>query len=102
MRVDTQDGPALGLMSVSTVRVGDRDLYILGGERLGKEFLNSLVLAAGGGPLLYLDLQPNFDATNLVDTAGPVMDGDRFGPFIEQEKQNSVPPTVRHSGGEER
>jgi two-component system, NtrC family, nitrogen regulation sensor histidine kinase NtrY len=97
MRVDTQDGPALGLMSVSTVRVGDRDLYILGGERLGKEFLNSLVLPAGMRALLYLDLQPNFDATNLVDTAGPVMDGDRLGPFIEQEKQNSVPQTFRIS-----
>ena len=97
MRVDTQDGPALGLMSVSTVRVGDRDLYILGGERLGKEFLNSLVLPAGMRSLLYLDLQPNFDATNLVDTAGPVMDGDRLGPFIEQEKQNSVPQTFRIS-----
>jgi len=37
MKVDTQDGPALGLMAVSTVRVGDRDLFILGGERLGKD-----------------------------------------------------------------
>jgi two-component system nitrogen regulation sensor histidine kinase NtrY len=97
MRVDTQDGPALGLMSVSTVRVGDRDLYILGGERLGKDFLNSLVLPAGMRALLYLDLQPNFDATNLVDTAGPVMDGDRLGPFIEQERQNPVPQTFRIS-----
>jgi two-component system, NtrC family, nitrogen regulation sensor histidine kinase NtrY len=46
-KVDTQEGPALGLMAVSTVRVGDRDLYILGGQRLGKDFLNSLVLPAG-------------------------------------------------------
>src|SRR6202034_4562929 len=76
MRVDTQDGPALGLMSVSIVRVGDRDLYILGGERLGKEFLNSLVLPAGMRALLYLDLQPNFDATNLVDTAARTEEGE--------------------------
>jgi two-component system nitrogen regulation sensor histidine kinase NtrY len=97
MKVDTQDGPALGLMSVSAVRVGDRDLYILGGERLGKDFLNSLVLPAGMRSLLYLDLQPDFDATDLVDTAGPVVDGDRLGPFIEQEKQNPVPQTFRIS-----
>ena len=31
LKVDTQDGPALGLMAVSSVRVGDRDLFIMGG-----------------------------------------------------------------------
>jgi two-component system, NtrC family, nitrogen regulation sensor histidine kinase NtrY len=97
MKVDTQDGPALGLMSVSAMRVGDRDLYILGGERLGKEFLNSLALPAGMRALLYLDLQPGFDATNLVDTAGPVRDGDRLSPFIEQERQNPAPQIFRIS-----
>jgi signal transduction histidine kinase len=96
-KVDTQDGPALGLMAVSTVRVGDRDLYILGGERLGKEFLNSLVLPAGMRALLYLDLQPSFDSTNLVDTSGPVSDGERFGSFIEQERQQPVEQTFRIS-----
>ena len=87
-RVDTQEGPALGLMAVSRVRVGDRDLYILGGERLGKEFLNSLVLPAGMRALLYLDLQPNFDATDFVDASGLVSDGERFAPFIDQERQH--------------
>jgi two-component system, NtrC family, nitrogen regulation sensor histidine kinase NtrY len=96
-KVETQDGPALGMMSISTVRVGDRDLYILGGERLGKEFLNSLVLPPGMRALLYLDLGPNFDATNLVDTAGPVSDGERLGSFIEQERQNPVPQTFKIS-----
>jgi signal transduction histidine kinase len=96
-KVDTQDGPALGMMSVSTVRVGDRDLYILGGERLGKDFLNSLVLPDGMRALLYLDLAPNFDSANLVDTSGPVADGDRLGSFIEQERQNPVPQTFKIS-----
>ena len=36
MKADTQEGPALALMSVSRVRVGDKDLYIVGGERLGR------------------------------------------------------------------
>jgi two-component system nitrogen regulation sensor histidine kinase NtrY len=96
-KVETQDGPALGMMSVSTVRVGDRELYILGGERLGKEFLNSLVLPSGMRALLYLDLAPNFDATNLVDTAGTVADGERLAAFIEQEQQNPVPQTFKIS-----
>jgi two-component system, NtrC family, nitrogen regulation sensor histidine kinase NtrY len=87
MKVDTQDGPALGLMAVSTVRVGDRDLFIVGGERLGKDFLNSLVLPAGMRALLYLNLDPNFQPTNLVDASGPVVDGERLASFIEQERQ---------------
>jgi hypothetical protein len=40
-KIDTQDGPALALLAVSTVRVGVKNLYIVGGERLGKEFLAS-------------------------------------------------------------
>jgi len=96
-RVDTQEGPALGLMAVSRVRVGDRDLYILGGERLGKEFLNSLVLPAGMRALLYLDLQPNFDATDFVDASGLVSDGERLASFIEQERQHPEERTFRIS-----
>jgi len=85
--VDTQDGPALGLMSVSTVRVGDSNLYILGGERLGKDFLASLVLPAGMRALLYMNLDPSFQASNLIDDSGPVNLGERFAPFIAQEQQ---------------
>jgi two-component system, NtrC family, nitrogen regulation sensor histidine kinase NtrY len=87
MKVDTQDGPALGLMAVSTVRVGDRDLFILGGQRLGKEFLNSLVLPPGMRALLYLDLDQDFQATNLVDASGPVVDGERLASFVMQQRQ---------------
>src|SRR5271154_2049165 len=97
MKVDTQDGPALGLMAVSTVRVGDRDLFIVGGERLGKDFLNSLVLPAGMRALLYMDLDPNFQSTNLVDASGPVVDGDRLASFIQQERQQPEERTFKVS-----
>jgi signal transduction histidine kinase len=88
MKVDTQDGPALGLMAVSTVRVGDRDLFIVGGQRLGKDFLNSLVLPDGMRALLYLDLDPDFQPTNLVDASGPVVDSERLASFIARERQD--------------
>ena len=86
-KVDTQDGPAVGLMAVSTVRVGDKNLYVVGGERLGKDFLASLVLPAGMRALLYLNLDPSFDAANIVDQSGPVAQGERFAPFIERERR---------------
>ena len=37
MKVDTPAGPELGIMAVSTVRVGDKNLYIVGGQQLGQE-----------------------------------------------------------------
>ncbi|MGC2737657.1 MAG: hypothetical protein WA274_07175, partial [Candidatus Acidiferrales bacterium] len=54
MKLETEAGPTLALLSVATVRVGDRDLYVVGGERLAKEFLASLVLPPNMRALLYL------------------------------------------------
>lgn len=94
-KVDTQDGPAIGLMAVSTVRVGDKNLYIVGGERLGKDFLASLVLPAGMRALLYMNLDSNFDAANLVDQSGAVSEGERFAPFIERERNEPREQTFK-------
>lgn len=85
MKVDTQDGPALGLMAVSAVRVGDKNLYVVGGERLGKEFLSSLVLPEGMRALLYLNLDQGFQPANLLDESGSVSQADRFAPFISAQ-----------------
>ena len=90
MKVDTDQGPALGLMAVSTVRVGDRDLYVVGGERLGKEFLSSLVLPADMRALLYLNLAPEFQEPNLIDDKGPANDADRFQPLVEKIEADPV------------
>lgn len=97
MKVDTQDGPALGLMSVSPVRVGDKNLYVLGGERLGKDFLGSLVLPGGMRALLYMNLDPAFQPLNLVDEAGPVSQGERFAPIIERQRQQPGKETFKIS-----
>ena len=86
MRLDTQEGPALALMAVAAVRVGDKDLYVVGGERLGKEFLASLVLPENMRALLYLNLDPAFQPVNLVDSAGSVAEAERFEPIIERER----------------
>jgi len=97
MKVDTQDGPALGLMSVSIVRVGDKNLYVVGGERLDKGFLSSLVLPEGMRALLYLNLDPSFQETNLLDESGPVIRGERFASFIAQEQQQPSDQTFKIS-----
>ena len=86
-RMDSDSGPSLALLAVSTVRVGEKTLYVVGGERLGKEFLASLVLPSGMRALLYRNLDPNFTAANLIDAGGPANDADRFAALIAEEKQ---------------
>ncbi len=88
VKVNTQDGPALGLMSVSTVRVGDKDLYIFGGARMGRDFLSSLVLPSGMRALLYLNLDSSFQTENLITESGPVPQGERLAASIEQQRQH--------------
>jgi two-component system nitrogen regulation sensor histidine kinase NtrY len=85
-RVDTQNGPAIGLLSVDAVRVGDRNLYIVGGERLDKDFIGSLELPEGMRALLYLNLEDSFQASDLLDPNGPFVDADRFSSIIGQER----------------
>jgi two-component system, NtrC family, nitrogen regulation sensor histidine kinase NtrY len=99
MKVETDQGPALGLMAVSTVRVGDRDLYVVGGERLGKEFLGSLVLPADMRALLYLNLDTDFQEPNLIDDKGPAPDADRFQPLVEKIEADPVEQTEKISWG---
>ena len=86
-KLETQDGPALALISVSTVRVGDKNLYIVGGERLGSQFLASLVLPPDMRALLYQNLDPNFQPGALLDASGVAKQAERFAPIIERERE---------------
>ena len=95
MKLDTQDGPALALMAVAAVRVGDKNLFVVGGERMGKEFLASLVLPSEMRALLYLNLDPTFQPGNLIDAAGPANEAERFAPLIERERQQPGEETAK-------
>ena len=55
-RVELADGPALGLITVRTVKAGDGVLFVAGGFSLDQAFLDSLP-AAG----LHVELYRNFD-----------------------------------------
>ncbi|MGH9740296.1 MAG: ATP-binding protein [Candidatus Acidiferrales bacterium] len=99
MKIDTQNGPAIGLMAVSTVRVGDKNLYVVGGERLGGNFLGSLVLPVGMRALLYMNMGPNFQAIDLIDQDGPAVEGDRFISFIDRERKNPAPEVFKVASG---
>jgi two-component system, NtrC family, nitrogen regulation sensor histidine kinase NtrY len=55
---DLADGPALGLITVRSVKAGDGVLYVAGGQRLDKEFLDSLPSTDGMRFQLYRNFEP--------------------------------------------
>ena len=95
MKMDTQDGPRLALVLVRVPRVGDKDLYVVGGERLDNQFLKSFVLPEGMRALLYINLDQAFQPDNLLDANGPASQADRFAPIIEKEQQSPGEQTAR-------
>ncbi len=65
-REELADGPALGLITVRTVKSGAGLLYIVGGQRLDKEFLASLPAVEG----LRVQLYRTFETSVPPETAG--------------------------------
>jgi two-component system, NtrC family, nitrogen regulation sensor histidine kinase NtrY len=88
MKVDTQEGPELALIAVRVVPVGEKNLYVVGGERLDNRFLNSFVLPAEMRALLYLNLDQAFQPADLLDVNGAASQADPFASIIEKERQH--------------
>lgn len=83
------DGPVLSLSAARVVRVGEVPLYVIGGEKLNKEFLATLDLPAGTRALLYQSFSPGFNASYLINSNQQVSHPDRLANLIQQvEKSN--------------
>jgi two-component system, NtrC family, nitrogen regulation sensor histidine kinase NtrY len=87
-RVDTPDAVDLGLLAVRTVRVGERRLFLIGGQRLDQKFLATLVLPEGMRALLYRNLEQGFVPSELTDPAGPVSQPELFSSMISEVQKN--------------
>lgn len=83
-RVEMPDNVELGLLAVRAVRVGEKHFYLIGGRRLDKDFLATLVLPSGMRTLLYRNLEQGFVPSELTDVRGPVGQADLFGPMIAE------------------
>ncbi len=94
-RVELQDGPALGLIAVVPVRVGDQPIYVVGGTRLGSDFLASLSLPEGTRALLYQNLGDAFSPATLTDVSGAVPRTDQLAPLIEKVRGTAREITQR-------
>ena len=87
-RVELPDGTEMGLLAVRVVRVGEKRLYLAGGQRLDQGFLTSVVLPAGMRALLYRNLQPGFSAEALTGVSGEVAQPERFEPLITEVQRD--------------
>jgi len=91
------DGTAVGLIAVRVVRARDRNLYIIGGRRLDREFLASLSLPKGMRALLYLSPTSSRGVQSVTDVHGAFADADKLQPLLqavrEQKKETTATVT---------
>ncbi|MBZ5697401.1 MAG: HAMP domain-containing protein [Acidobacteriia bacterium] len=83
-RVDMPDTVELGLLAVRAVRVGEKHLYLIGGQRFNQDFLATLVLPASVRALFYRNLEPGFVGSALTGLHSPVGQADLFAPLITE------------------
>jgi signal transduction histidine kinase len=89
------DGVSLSLTVVRTNNtVADKSLYIIGGQRLDKNFLASLVLPSGMRALIYTNLESSFVPASLLAEKVEADQAERFAPLVEQ-LQKQPQPMVR-------
>ncbi len=106
-RVELPDTVELGLLAVRTVRVGDKRIFLIGGERLDQKFLATLVLPESMRALLYRNLEPGYVPTALTDEHGAVAQPELFSPLITEvqrtrhEQQEKIDSTSDHGANSE-
>jgi signal transduction histidine kinase len=85
---------ALSLCSVRTQPNAPKPFYIIGGRRLDKNFLASLVLPTGMRALIYTNLDAGFASASLLGEKIDADQAERFAPLVEQ-LQKQPQPLVR-------
>ncbi len=93
-REELPDGATLGLFAVRVARVGEKPLYVIGGERLDQGFLSTLDIPVGTRVLLYQNLDAKWNPKSLLDLNGPAAGVDKIAPLVAQ-----VRDTQRESQG---
>jgi signal transduction histidine kinase len=85
---DLPDGAALSLSAVRVVSLGDAPLYVVGGQKLDRDFLASLGLSGGMRAMLYQNVGNTFSPQLLIDSSDIVQNSGPIVPLIEQVQQS--------------
>ncbi len=83
---ETPDEQALALVAVRSVAVGDKRLYVVGGYKLGREFLGSLVLPSGMRVVLYRGSAAEVSSRDLVTASTALADPAMIAPLVREVK----------------
>lgn len=81
---------ALAMLVVRKVNAGSGTLYVAGGYRMDRGFLNSLALPDGMRALLYHNFEARFAPQALTDAAGPAADAAQLAALIEEVRARRV------------
>ena len=100
-REDLPDGPALALLAVRTVRVADSTLYLVGGQRVDRDFLSTIALPEGTRLMLYTAVGQPFQPAALAGTSGEMTDAQKLAPVIAavESKPEEISRTISWSSG---
>ena len=82
---------AVALTAVRTQPNVSRPFYAIGGRRLDKNFLASLVAPAGMRALLYLNLDQSFVPADITSVSDEVRQPDRFAPIVAKLQKQPTP-----------
>ncbi len=88
-REELQNGTVLGLFAVRTIRLGEQPLYVLGGERLDKDFLSTLSLPSGMRAFIYRIKEGGFDPQSFIGTDPGNQNLSLLAPLIQRVQQTS-------------
>jgi two-component system nitrogen regulation sensor histidine kinase NtrY len=91
-REELQDSTALGLFAVRATRISEHPVYVIGGQRLDKNFLTGLDLPADMRVLLYQNRSDRFSADSLLDPSSP---GNGTDPVRPVERLEPLVDAVR-------
>jgi signal transduction histidine kinase len=92
-----------GLLAIREVSAGERNLYLTGGRRLDRHFLQSLALPEGMRALLCWNLEPDLSRRQLIDASGSVKQAGQLEPLIARVRQagDEATETVQWPDGPE-
>jgi two-component system, NtrC family, nitrogen regulation sensor histidine kinase NtrY len=88
------DGTVLGLFAVRAATVGDKPLFVIGGQRLDRNFLAALELPTGMRAMLYQCTGTVFSPQLLIDASGTLKQAEKLSGLIAQIQQQGHETTV--------
>jgi signal transduction histidine kinase len=91
--VSFPDGATLSLVTVRAIKFGDNPLFIVGGTRLDRDFLTSLIMPSGMRALLYRVSGDTFSPADIVGSAGTVENAGNLAPLIASVRANAAETT---------